>query len=1136
MLPDGAALAAWLQESCARTDLVCRHAACPTGDTTCTALSDPASPALPNPVKIWASTLSAGTWSAPQPLAVGQGDVTSPGATLASAGNGVVVFVQSDDRHKALWAARVAGGSFTATQRLDDVDGNVLAASTAADSAGRLTVAWSQFRTGRVRVAARRFQGGGWSAATLVDTGAGTGNVDGQPRVAARDGAALVAWSQGTATGRNRLFAARHDGGGWLAPVAVDEGAGLGNADSPVVGLATATQGVVAFRQRTGSGSGLMGLYATRLQAGAFTAPERMDVGTGVDDALTPALAVDPVSGSALVAWAQRDTERQKIRARRLVGDAWGLPATLDARLTGGDAFSPSVALRSGGNGIAAWYAYDATARGYRIKASSLVDGVWTDAIDVGPASGVPLVGTTDSGDNIALWFFNDGTRDRIGAAPDDRTPPSIELDPITTLSGVETPVRARLLADALSGLERVEWTFGDGPDTSDLVAPAHTWTMSGGYSVAVRAWDRAGNVATARTTATVEDGTPPVVDAGPDVSVFAGREVVFQGTATDDDSGVDIASVRWQIDGSAQTTGGFELRTTFPGEGTYVVRLEARDRAGNLGVDTVTVTSRIRPDDDVPPRVDAGPDLTVPLGAPLRLSGTVVDGESGIDEATVQWVIDDGAVYTGSEATHRFTSRGDHVARLKAADMAGNAAEDALIVRVGPDTAPPEIDAGADRVVEVGTQVELVGTARDDGSGVAPDSVHWVLPGGVERPGLRTTLTADAVGRLVIELHAADTLGNEGSDVVVVLVTPVGGDHAPPTVEAGPDIQAWVGVDVALSGTASDPGGVEVDPASARWVEDGVDLGSGLAIALRFPSPGQHTVSLRVADWLGNVGVDSRTVQVNVDAEAPTVSAGADVRIAPGAPITLAGTAVDGGSGLDPASVRWTFDDGSSATGLRTTRTFATAGKRTATLEARDRAGNRATDTLLVTVAAGTTGGSGGLGPRISTAARVAAFVGDRLRLRASTRRGSAPVTGVRWRFSDGVVRDGAAISRPLGRAGAITASVVATDSARRTARASVRIDVTRLRVRIVRAYRRKGRLYVRLVLNGPGRLTVRVGQGRAARSAKGIRIARARTIDVRLPKRARRRGTIRVAATFVRPQGARATAKRLVRVAPRR
>ncbi|MCW4047221.1 MAG: PKD domain-containing protein [Candidatus Bathyarchaeota archaeon] len=134
------------------------------------------------------------------------------------------------------------------------------------------------------------------------------------------------------------------------------------------------------------------------------------------------------------------------------------------------------------------------------------------------------------------------------------------------------------------------------------------TYTFNlGMHVVTLNATDQAGNTGSANVTVTVIDTLPPVVDAGPDITVeqesHAGTQVMLNGTAT------DICSTRfnftWSENGTvlATTTNatGTTLTYTF-NLGTHVVTLNATDMAGNIGSDNVTVTVI----DTTPPEINA--------------------------------------------------------------------------------------------------------------------------------------------------------------------------------------------------------------------------------------------------------------------------------------------------------------------------------------------------------------------------------------------------------------------------------------------------------------------------------------------------------------------------------------------------
>jgi hypothetical protein len=87
------------------------------------------------------------------------------------------------------------------------------------------------------------------------------------------------------------------------------------------------------------------------------------------------------------------------------------------------------------------------------------------------------------------------------------------------------------------------------------------------------------------------EDREAPFAQAGPDLTVALGEEIVLDGTESFDD--VSITSYKWSIlyDEEPIVFEGDKVYLAFDAEGTYAVDLMVSDSAGNIAVDTVVVT-----------------------------------------------------------------------------------------------------------------------------------------------------------------------------------------------------------------------------------------------------------------------------------------------------------------------------------------------------------------------------------------------------------------------------------------------------------------------------------------------------------------------------------------------------------------
>ena len=155
--------------------------------------------------------------------------------------------------------------------------------------------------------------------------------------------------------------------------------------------------------------------------------------------------------------------------------------------------------------------------------------------------------------------------------------------------------------------------------------------------------YDAAGNPvrpATIRIDAANPANRPPVVDAGPDRTVPEGRTVTLNGTAADPDAG-DTITYLWTHDHPT-------LPTTFADQNSLDTTFAAPDVAANTTItltlsvtDNHNATSSDRVEITIvhinaPPTVDAGPNLTVPEGDTVTLSGMVTDPDG--DALAYRW------------------------------------------------------------------------------------------------------------------------------------------------------------------------------------------------------------------------------------------------------------------------------------------------------------------------------------------------------------------------------------------------------------------------------------------------------------------------------------------------------------------
>jgi PKD repeat protein len=142
-------------------------------------------------------------------------------------------------------------------------------------------------------------------------------------------------------------------------------------------------------------------------------------------------------------------------------------------------------------------------------------------------------------------------------------------------------------------------WDFGDGT-TGTGPSPSHTYTADGSYTVSLTVTDFKDLASEPVTTTATIANLPPVVTAGPDVTVFPAQ--IYSLSATWSDPGTADAPWTYTInwgDGTSESgtksdqspvTGGHGYATP----GTYNVTVSVTDKDGAAGSDDVIVTSSI--------------------------------------------------------------------------------------------------------------------------------------------------------------------------------------------------------------------------------------------------------------------------------------------------------------------------------------------------------------------------------------------------------------------------------------------------------------------------------------------------------------------------------------------------------------
>jgi len=262
----------------------------------------------------------------------------------------------------------------------------------------------------------------------------------------------------------------------------------------------------------------------------------------------------------------------------------------------------------------------------------------------------------------------------------------------------------------------------------------------------------------------------------------------------------VGVTTVSWANSrggsGAAAGTTAWAVSSIGLQTGTNVITVTARDAAGNVGTDVLTVTYSA-PDTTKPAVTISGPTSGTSYTAsasPLTVSGTASDN---IGVTQVSWSTDRGVSGSASgtanwTATGIALQSGTNNVTVTARDAAGNTSTDVLTVTytITPsDQTPPAISilgptSGASYTTATSVMT-LGGTASDNlgvtavtwtndrgGSGFSSGTTSWSVPS--------VTLLS---GTNIITVAAQDAAGNVGKDVLTVTYSaPTEAPPPPPT------------------------------------------------------------------------------------------------------------------------------------------------------------------------------------------------------------------------------------------------------------------------------------------------------------------------------------------------------------------
>ncbi|MFW2334945.1 PKD domain-containing protein, partial [Ilumatobacter sp.] len=216
-----------------------------------------------------------------------------------------------------------------------------------------------------------------------------------------------------------------------------------------------------------------------------------------------------------------------------------------------------------------------------------LVDDVANGTLTIDGAGEFTYAPDADfAGDDTFTYVANDGTDDSntatvtITVNPVNDPPVADANGPYSALAGETITFDGSGSSDPDGTIDSFDWDFGDG-STGTGVAPTHSYTEAGTFTVTLTVTDDGGLFDTTTTTAVINDvvNTPPVADANGPYSALAGETITFDGSGSSDLDGT-IDSYDWDF-GDGNTGTGVAPTHSYTEAGTFTVTLTVTDDGG---------------------------------------------------------------------------------------------------------------------------------------------------------------------------------------------------------------------------------------------------------------------------------------------------------------------------------------------------------------------------------------------------------------------------------------------------------------------------------------------------------------------------------------------------------------------------
>ncbi|MCC5669342.1 PKD domain-containing protein [Nostoc sp. CHAB 5784] len=158
----------------------------------------------------------------------------------------------------------------------------------------------------------------------------------------------------------------------------------------------------------------------------------------------------------------------------------------------------------------------------------------------------------------------------------------------LTTDEGTAVSFNGSFIDPGSKDTHTIEWNFGDGSTTTNILNPTHTYTTDGVYTATLTVTDNDGATSSNSLTVRVNNTEPIINTISGDTNVFEGAVANFTATATV--PGNETLTYTWNFGDDSDPATGQTVEHIFAQDGNYIVTLTVSDTNGGTTSETLTV------------------------------------------------------------------------------------------------------------------------------------------------------------------------------------------------------------------------------------------------------------------------------------------------------------------------------------------------------------------------------------------------------------------------------------------------------------------------------------------------------------------------------------------------------------------